>query len=214
MSRRLLTTSNAVANKPTGTAAIAARAVTRAEAEIGGADDRNEAEEDEDEDLPEARVPVRPRPGRVEPAGGEAGRAHDEQPGRRGKGEHEAGHARHPEGTKGRRLDGPRGRAAGSDEPSRARAARHLCPGSRPRSRWRSSCRSGSRGRRRARRASATRRPNRRRPRRRSRREQGRPRPGGCAATRPPPSPASWSRRDRAQGRRGNREKSGRRFST
>ena len=87
--------------------------------EVGRADHRDEAEEHEDEDLAEARVPVGPGTGRIEPTGREAGGAHDQQPRRRGEGEHEAGDARDAEGAERRRLHAPRGRDAGCHEPDR-----------------------------------------------------------------------------------------------
>src|SRR5699024_10468825 len=66
----------------------------------------DETEEDEDEDLAEAHIPIGPLPSGVEPRGGHGGCADDEEPPRlRDEDEHDAGETGTTEEEEGRTLD-------------------------------------------------------------------------------------------------------------
>ena len=83
-SRRLFTTSSAVAHSPTATPAATLRAVCARAARTSSADRRDEPEEHEDEHLAQPGVPVGPRAAGVEPTGEDGGGADErELPARR-----------------------------------------------------------------------------------------------------------------------------------
>ena len=88
-SRRLLAISSAQASRPMPIAATAAVQRDHCGLDVGGAEHGDQAEEDEDEDLPEPRVAVRLGTAGVEPGGGHRGRSDRQQPpgGQRREGE-------------------------------------------------------------------------------------------------------------------------------
>jgi len=146
MSRRLLTTSNAVARRPTGSRQYGEGGES---AQDSGRPCRSprRGRRTRRRRSPRTRVPIRPGPGRVEPTGREAGGTHDEQPRRRREGEYEAGHAATPKAQKEATFTSAERRCR-LPRALRARLARRLSRVFRPRSHSRSSCRSGCRARR------------------------------------------------------------------
>ena len=123
MSRRLLASSSAVANSPTNTAANhTTGSPIRQGLDVVGANGGHQSEEDEHEELAQTRVAVGARATGVEPAGGQAGRPHHEDPPRRGPGQAEADHSGHAEAGQRGALDGP----------GRGQARRHQANGADP----------------------------------------------------------------------------------
>ena len=141
MSRRLFATRIAHASAPTPTAPThQAPAVHGLGLDVRRADDRDQAEEDEDADLAESAVAVRALATGVEPGGGDGHSARPgQQPPERGGREDEPGDAPRRRSETNAAVSFTRaGRGRLSPPAAEAPPGWRRCPGSRRSSRWRS----------------------------------------------------------------------------
>ncbi len=123
MSRRLFASRIATASSPIAAPDHHAPAGTRLHLDVCAAADRDEAEEDEHHELPQAEPRVRPRPAGIEERRNERRRAHGEDGGRR-RDERERQPGERPDREREQRRDQhrPRARPAARREPRRAEA--------------------------------------------------------------------------------------------